>query len=78
MKDDELIRHPKVYEIVTGSYMDDDKNLKEICKRVTIPFFTMEKLSSDKKYAFYEFMDGDGLSVILPYDAIVEIRRVIV
>lgn len=78
MKDDELIRYPRVYEIVTGSYMDDDKNLKEICKRVTIPPITMEKLLSDKKYSFYGFMDEDGLEVILPYDAIVEIRRVIV
>lgn len=78
MRDDELIRHPKVYEVVTCSYIDDDNNLKEMCKRVTIPPITMEKLLSDKKYAFYEFMYGDGLSVILPYDAIVEIRRVIV
>lgn len=78
MKDDELIRHPKVYEVVTQLFMDEDNNLQEISKRLTIPPFTMDRLLSDKKYAFYQFTDEDGLSVILSYDAIVEIRRVIV
>lgn len=73
--------HPKIYEITMEVYSDEDgREIRErnTSRRVTIPDETMKKLSSEEQYPFYLFYDEDGLEIIIQYDVILEIRRVVV
>lgn len=72
-----MIRHPKVYQITALIYIDSYDNAQTLCTNVTIPDETMKKLSSSNKYPFYLFYDEDGLELMIKYDSIIEIRRVI-
>lgn len=76
-----MIKHPKIYEITMEVYSDEDgREIRErnTSRRVTIPDETMKKLSSEEQYPFYLFYDEDGLEIIIQYDVILEIRRVVV
>lgn len=73
-----MIKHPQVYEITMELYIDKDEQARTIRRLVTIPDETMKRLASSHKYPFYLFYDEDGLEVITQYDAILEIRRIIV
>lgn len=73
-----MIKHPQVFEITMELYIDADEKARTIRRMVTIPDETMKRLSSAHKYPFYLFYDEDGLEIITQYDAILEIRRIIV
>lgn len=72
-----MIKHPQVYEITMEIYIDEDEQARSVRRIVTIPDETMNRLASSHKYPFYLFYDEDGLEIITQYDAILEIRRVI-
>lgn len=72
-----MIKHPQVYEITMEIYIDEDEQARTVRRLVTIPDLTMKRLASSHKYPFYLFYDEDGLEIITQYDAILEIRRVI-
>lgn len=72
-----LIKHPKVYQITALIYIDSYDNAQTLCTNVTIPDVTMKRLASAHKYPFYLFYDEDGLELMIKYDAIIEIRRII-
>ncbi|MBC6389241.1 hypothetical protein ERK14_06790 [Lactobacillus kunkeei] len=73
-----MIKHPQVFEITMELYIDADEQARTVRRLVTIPDETMHRLASSHKYPFYLFYDEDGLEVITQYDAIIEIRRIIV
>ena len=73
-----MIKHPQVFEITMEIYIDEDEQARSVRRIVTIPDETMNRLASAHKYPFYLFYDEDGLEVITQYDAILEIRRIIV
>ena len=71
-------KHKKTYEIIMALSINDDCEVESVRRYVTIPDITMRRLGQDRQYPFYLFYDEDGMELILQYDAIVEIRRVIV
>ena len=72
-----MIKHPQVYEITMEIYVDEDEQAKSIRRLVTIPDTTLQRLADDRQYPFYLFYDEDGMELILRYDAILEVNRVI-
>ena len=70
-------KHKKTYEIIMALSINDDCEVESVRRYVTIPDITMRRLGQDRQYPFYLFYDEDGMELILQYDAILQVNRVI-
>lgn len=70
-------KHKKTYEIIMALSINDDCEVESVRRYVTIPDITMRRLGQDSQYPFYLFYDEDGMELILRYDAILQVNRVI-
>lgn len=70
-------KHRQTYLIIMAVAINDDSEVESVQRYVTIPDTTLQRLADDRQYPFYLFYDEDGMELILRYDAILEVNRVI-